>query len=167
MKRNIIYLIGYLLIGVMMTGCNHEDALQYSDLTIDKEYLMIDLDQAAEESIHIINGNGNYKLTLSNDKVATVAINNNTILVTGLEPGKTDIMVTDWAKKSSMVKVEVKRLEELILDRNGMSLFIGETGTTSVYSGNGDYSISSSDEAVARGTVDENGNIAVEALAKG
>jgi hypothetical protein len=167
MKRNIAYLIGCLFAGVVLTGCNSEEIREYSDLMLDTDQLVIDLDQTTEGTIHITNGNGNYKLALSDNNVATVAIDDNTIRVTALNPGKAEITVTDWAKKSCKAELVVKRLEELILTTNSLSVYVGETGTTSVYTGNKGYTISSSDETVLKGTIDEDGNITIEAVDKG
>jgi hypothetical protein len=151
----------------MFVGCDNEDVPQYSDLMLDTEQLVIDLDQTTEGIIHITNGNGNYKLALSDNDVVAATVDGNTILVTGLKSGKTEMTITDWAKKSRKVEIAVKRQEDLILNQNSMSLLVGEMGTTSVYTGNEGYTIVSSDETVARGTIDEKGDIVIEAVAKG
>lgn len=168
MKRNILYLIGLIFVGTMFMGCDSDDDEKYSDLILDTELLVIDLDNAAEANVRIVQGNGNYKLSLSNDKVATVAISdNNTIHITGLETGKAELIVTDWAKKATQLQIVVKKLEELLLEKSAVSLVTGEVASMTVFSGNGEYAISSSDETVAKGTIDEDGNIAISALTRG
>lgn len=168
MKRNIIYLIGLILVGTLFVGCDSDDDQKYSDLILDTELLTIDLDNSTEGNIRIMQGNGNYKLTLSNDKVVSVALDDdNTIRITGIEPGKAELIITDWAKKTSKVEIVVKRLEELLLDKGEVRLVAGESGSAGVYSGNGEYTISSSDETIAKGTIDEDGKILIQAIAKG
>ncbi|NDV67323.1 pilus assembly protein N-terminal domain-containing protein [Dysgonomonas sp. 25] len=168
MKRNIIYLIGFILIGTSFMSCDSDDDKKYSDLVLDTELLTIDLDNSTEGNIHIVQGNGNYKLTLSNDRVATVALDNsNTIRITGLESGKTELTITDWAKKTTQAQIVVKKLEELLLDKSEVRVVTGETASAGVYSGNGEYTITSSDESIAKATIDEDGNISIEGVARG
>jgi hypothetical protein len=167
MKKYIAYLMGCVFAVTIFVGCDNNDVSQYSDLMLDTEQLVIDLDKTTEGVIHITNGNGNYKLVVADKDVATATVDDNSILITALKSGKTEITITDWAKKSQTVDIVVKRLEDLILNQNNMSLLVGELGTTSVYSGNEDYTITSSDEAVAKGTIDEKGNIVIEAIGRG
>lgn len=167
MKRNIAYLIGLIFVGTMFIGCDNDDEQEYSDLTLDTEQLVIDLDKSTEGSIKIVKGNGNYKLSLSNDNVATVTVEDNIIRITGVEPGKTELTITDWAKKTTKAAIVVKRLEELILTDSDLSLLAGEIKATSVYVGNGGYTISSSNEAVAKGSIDETGNMTIEGIERG
>ncbi|MDR1982171.1 MAG: hypothetical protein LBQ39_11230 [Tannerellaceae bacterium] len=169
MKKNVIYLAGLLVAAFSLsTACSDNgDGLAYSDLTLDTEQLVIDLDKSEEGVIQITNGNGNYKVTLSDEHVATVQVEDNSIRVTGLQSGQVDMTITDWAKKSASAKIIVKRKEELVLSNESINLFVGQPDSLSVYTGNGGYAVASSDESVAVAVIDESGKITVSGLARG
>ena len=57
--------------------------------------MTINLDEKAEGVIQIIQGNGNYKVTSSNEDVVTATIDNDQIQVTGLKAGDANVTITD------------------------------------------------------------------------
>ena len=87
MKKNRLYIAGFLLAAVnLFSGCSEDDP-SYANLVADKQELTINLDEKAEGVIQIIQGNGNYKVTSSNEDVVTATIDNDQIQVTGLKAG--------------------------------------------------------------------------------
>lgn len=71
MKKNRLYIIGVLFAAVnLFSGCSEDDP-SYASLVADKQELAINLDETPEEVIQIIQGNGNYKVTSSNEDVVT------------------------------------------------------------------------------------------------
>ncbi|MDR1879656.1 MAG: hypothetical protein LBQ78_01815 [Tannerellaceae bacterium] len=169
MKKNRLYLAGLLAVASgLLAGCgDNADDPAYSDLALDKEELVIDLDKGGEGVILITKGNGNYKVTTSNENVATVEARGDSLIVTGLQSGKADIAITDWVKKSASAKVVVKRLEELLLSQESINLFTGQSDSLAVYTGNGGYTVASSDNSVAVAAVDEEGKITISGVKRG
>lgn len=86
MKRNLLYLAGFLLAAAtVFSGCNDDDP-SYHDLVPNTQELIINLDETPEGIIQIVQGNGNYKITSSNEDVATAIAEGNKIKVTALRP---------------------------------------------------------------------------------
>ncbi len=139
MKRNLLYLAGFLLAAAtVFSGCNDDDP-SYHDLVPNTQELIINLDETPEGIIQIVQGNGNYKITSSNEDVATAIAEGNKIKVTALKAGSTDLSITDWAKMSTNVKVIVDqlrnwfcpiRLQQCIRVKTRQSMFIQETEAT-------------------------------------
>ena len=167
MKRNLLYLAGFLLAAAtVFCGCNDDDP-SYHDLVPNTQELIINLDETPEGIIQIVQGNGNYKITNSNEDVATAIAEGNKIKVTALKAGSTDLSITDWAKMSTNVKVIVDQLSELVLSNSATTMYPGENKTVNVYTGNRGYKVTVDKESVVKATVDEEGHIQIESLAPG
>lgn len=167
MKRNLLYLAGFLLAAAtVFSGCN-DDVPSYHDLVPNTQELIINLDETPEGIIQIVQGNGNYKITSSNEDVATAIAEGNKIKVTALKAGSTDLSITDWAKMSTNVKVIVDQLSELVLSNSATTMYPGENKTVNVYTGNRGYKVTVDKESVVKATVDEEGHIQIESLAPG
>lgn len=167
MKRNLLYLAGFLLAAAtVFSGCN-DDGPSYHDLVPNTQELIINLDETPEGIIQIVQGNGNYKITSSNEDVATAIAEGNKIKVTALKAGSTDLSITDWAKMSTNVKVIVDQLSELVLSNSATTMYPGENKTVNVYTGNRGYKVTVDKESVVKATVDEEGHIQIESLAPG
>jgi len=167
MKRNIIYLAGIALCAIgLFSGCD-EDLPSYANLTVNAETLTINLDETTEGSFSIVEGNGGYKVNSSDATVATAVISGNEVIVTGLEYGTATLTVTDWTKKSANVKIIVDQEQELVIKTSSTTMFFGESKTLEVYTGNGGYSITSSDESVATAKISEDGKIDITSIAPG
>ena len=167
MKRNLLYLAGFLLAAAtVFSDCNDDDP-SYHDLVPNTQELIINLDETPEGIIQIVQGNGNYKITSSNEDVATAIAEGNKIKVTALKAGSTDLSITDWAKMSTNVKVIVDQLSELVLSNSATTMYPGENKTVNVYTGNRGYKVTVDKESVVKATVDEEGHIQIESLAPG
>ena len=167
MKRNLLYLAGFLLAAAtVFSACNDDDP-SYHDLVPNTQELIINLDETPEGIIQIVQGNGNYKITSSNEDVATAIAEGNKIKVTALKAGSTDLSITDWAKMSTNVKVIVDQLSELVLSNSATTMYPGENKTVNVYTGNRGYKVTVDKESVVKATVDEEGHIQIESLAPG
>lgn len=167
MKRNLLYLAGFLLAAsTVFSGCN-DDAPAYHELVPNTQELIINFDETSEGTIQMLQGNGNYKIVSSNEEVATAVAEESTIKVTALKAGSTYLTVTDWAKKSTSIKVIVDQLSELILATSSTKMYPGESKAVNIYTGNRGYKVTVDKESVVKATVDEEGNIQVESLAPG
>lgn len=167
MKKNRLYIAGLLLAAVnLFPGCSEDDP-SYTNLIADKQELTINLDETPEGVIRIVQGNGNYKVTSSNEDVVTATINNDQIQLTALKAGDANVTITDWAKMSTHIKVTVDQLVELALKVSSTVMYPDEDKTIEVYTGNGGYSITVDNASVAKATIDEKGQIQIESLAPG
>lgn len=167
MKKNRLYIAGFLLAAVnLFSGCSEDDP-SYANLVADKQELTINLDEKAEGVIQIIQGNGNYKVTSSNEDVVTATIDNDQIQVTGLKAGDANVTITDWARMSTNVKVIVDQLVDLVLKVSSTVMYPNEDKTIEVYTGNGGYSITVDNPSIAKATINDKGQIQIESLAPG
>lgn len=166
MKRNIIYMVGALLSSAILTfSCSEDDVPSYNEVSVDKTELLIKIENPNAE-VNIINGNGNYKVSVADENIATAKIDGNKILFTGLKNGVTTATVMDWTKHSSIINVRVKEDFELALEKNELTLTkdIKATELISIISGNGGYKIENSDETVATATLTEDYKIEITAI---
>ncbi|HJA56637.1 MAG TPA: Ig-like domain-containing protein [Candidatus Bacteroides intestinigallinarum] len=167
MKKNIIYLAGALLSSAILTfGCS-EDIPSYNELTIDKTAVFIQADgDNPFAEINITNGNGNYKLTVADENIASATLDGNRIIINGLKDGTTTATVMDWSKHSAAFTIKVKEDFELKLDKEELVMFLDEnkTALVNIISGNGGYQVESSNNEVATAEINEDGKILVTAL---
>lgn len=167
MKRNLLYLAGFLLAATtIFTGCNDDDP-SYHELVTNTQELIINFDETPEGTIQMLQGNGNYKIVSSNEEVATAVAEGNAIKVTALKAGSANLTITDWAKMSTSVKVIVDQLSELILAVSSTKMYPNESKAIQIHTGNRGYKVTVDKESVAKATVDEEGNIQVESLSPG
>lgn len=167
MKRNLLYLAGFLLAATtIFTGCNDDDP-SYHELVTNTQELIINFDETPEGTIQMLQGNGNYKIVSSNEEVATAVAEGNAIKVTALKAGSTNLTITDWAKMSTSVKVIVDQLSELVLAVSSTKMYPNESKAIQIHTGNRGYKVTVDKESVAKAIVDEEGNIQVESLSPG
>ena len=168
MKKNILlYILGCVSAAATLISCSDDDAPEYKNITLNTQQLVIDLDQTTEGNIQITAGNGVYEIALSDNTVAEAVLEGNNIKVTALKSGTTQLTVLDWAKKTTTAEILVKRVEDLVLDQSDIKLKIGTIDIIPIYTGNGGYTIQSSAESVAKATINESGEVAVEGIGIG
>ncbi len=110
-------------------------------------------------------GSGKYTVVSSDEKIAKVFMEKETIRIKGVAVGTTTITVTDTeTKKTQEVKVIVK--SALSIDNGEASVVQGETITLTIKGGTGKYTAMSSDEKTAKVTV-EKGAVKVKGIAVG
>lgn len=166
MKKNITYMVGALLSSAILTfGCS-EDIPSYCEMSVDKTEVFIQADgENPVAEVNITNGNGNYKLTVADENIATATLDGTRITINGLKNGKTTATVMDWAKRSAVINIKVKEDFELKLDKEELVMFLGENDTelVNITSGNGSYQVESSNNEVATAEINKDGKILVTA----
>lgn len=171
MKKNLIYLAGALLSSAILTfSCTEDDIPSYSDVSVDKNDLFIKIENPTAE-VNITNGNGNYKVTVADENIATATLDGTRITINGLKNGTTTATVMDWAKRSAVINIKVKEDFELKLDKKEVVMFLGatdpKTEKISITSGNDNYTVESSDANVATAELDADGKVLITAIANG
>lgn len=145
MKRNLLYLAGFLLAAAtIFSGCNDDDP-SYHNLVPDTQELIINFDKTPQGTIQMLQGNGNYKIASSDEEVATAVAEGNMIKVTALKAGSTNLTITDWAQMSTSVKVIVDQLSELVLAVSSTKMYPGENKTINIHTGNRGYKVTVTD----------------------
>lgn len=166
MKKNLIYLAGFLFsISTAFPGCS-EETPNYTDLTTNTNSISIDKDTEGE--IQITNGNGNYIITVEDENIASADIQGNTVIVKGLTRGTTSVTIKDWVRSTQVVKVKVNEIVDLKLNVENLTtdVFVGEIKTIPIYSGNPEYTLTVADPSVVKAEVAEE-NILLTPLTKG
>ncbi len=170
MKINIAYLAGALFSSaILMSGCS-EDLPSYSDLKVDKTEVFIQADgENPTAVVNITEGNGNYKVTVANENVATATLNGEQITLNGLTNGTTTVTLMDWSKHSAVITVNVKEDFELTLNKVDlvMTKTTNPTELVNIVTGNGDYQIESSNSEVATAELTSEGKVLVTAISNG
>ena len=149
MKKHIFNIF---LLALVLASCSKENP-HYTELVLSEQEVAVDVD--ATVAIEVLAGNGNYVIKSKDDKIATAQVIGSQIEIQGISAGKTSLILTDWAKKSTTLEVLVNYIptDELILNKTSASVDEGGFTSFSVFQGNGnshmDYTIESSDEGVA------------------
>ena len=93
---------------ILMGSCSEDELPTYSDMALDKTEITIDLNSGvATGEVTVTQGNGNYKVVVADEGVATAVTDGSKVLFTGVQEGETTATVTDWARKSANVTVKV------------------------------------------------------------
>lgn len=170
MKRNILYMAGALLSSAILAfGCS-DDIPSYREMAIDKAEVFIQADgDNPTAAVNITSGNGNYKVTVADENIATATINGTQIIVNGLKNGLTTATVMDWAKQSTVFTIKVKEDFDLELDKTELTMIqnINTTALVNIVSGNGGYRVASNNDEIATAELTEEGKVLITALSEG
>lgn len=170
MKRNIIYMVGTLLSSAILTfSCSENDVPTYCEMAVDKTDIFIQADgEHPTAEVNITNGNGNYKITVADENIATATLDGTRVIINGLKNGTTTATVMDWTKHSAVINIKVKEDFELKLSQEEVTLFLNEekknTALVNIVSGNGDYQVESGNSEVATAELTTEGKILITAL---
>lgn len=168
MKRNIIYMVGALLSSAILAFSCSDDIPSYSGLAVDKNDLFIKIENHTA-TINITEGNGNYKVEVADENIATAKIEGDKIVFTAVKNGRTTATITDWSRHSTVINIRVKEDFELELDKEKLVLVKDANPTELIYiiSGNGEYKVNSLNSDIATARLIEDGKIEVRAVGDG
>ena len=152
MKRKLLFL--FLPLMFFSVSCTDElddgTVEEAADLAVDND--AVTLIQGDEITVNIISGNGDYFTRSFDESVVTASVDGTEVTIKAVENSslgegdvlETTVIVVDGRKKVVRINVQVARLWELTTDApaDGLDLFIGETRTVKILTGNGDYRIS-------------------------
>ncbi len=130
------------------------------DLKLDNEKLVmlksVDLIPTTE-LVSILSGNGGYKVKSNDENIATAELTQEgKVLVTAIETGITNVIVTDADGKEAKVEVTVCNGLLELEDMTGKFWRIDETSNIEIVSGNGGYAVVSDNETVATAVIEGN-----------
>lgn len=137
---------------------NRQEAVPAVSMEVDNK--SVTLLQGDEITVNIVSGNGNYSVKSFDETVATTQVDGERVTIKAAEnsaldennQAETTILVIDGRKKVARVQVKVAKLWQLTVnvptkdvpvdDKETLDMFIGETTTVKILTGNGDYIIS-------------------------
>lgn len=176
MKHNYFrYGVLALLIAVGSASCSDDDTLVkpepspivdpelpgHPELTLEKE--SIDLLINETQTIEILDGAGDYKVSVLDDSNAEVTLSGSSIQVKGLKYGNTDLVVSDQGGAYAMLTVNVYKSNELTTStvdgKMKLTLAMGQpaNGYFSITAGNDPYTVKSSDPETVSATLGDDG----------
>lgn len=155
MKKNFILpLAAILFLPLSVTSCTEEEdgenIGEAASLLLDND--SVTLVQGHDITVNITSGNGDYSARSFDESVVTATVEGTAVTIHAVENSdlgeddvlETTVLVLDGRKKVARVEVLVARLWDLTVNvpEDGIDLFIGETRTVKILTGNGGYAIS-------------------------
>lgn len=148
---SMLYVLALLsLIG--LTGCSDDKDPEHLFIQLTTETLDISVDDKV--AIDITSGNGGYIVNSSHPDVATAEIEADKLTIVAVSEGTSLVTLRDRKNQQLEFKVNVSyKIVSLTVDNESVDLFVGESATVNITSGNGEYTIASSDESIAEASV--------------
>ncbi len=147
-RLNFMLLFGLLLAASLGSCSDDKEEAQTPAASLVVDNTTVTLLQGDAITVGITSGNGSYAVKTFDSDVATATVSGEKITIqapAGATLGETTILVTDGRKKSTTITVKVAKLWDLTVDSETTSLFIGESKTIKILTGNGDYQLSLAD----------------------
>ena len=160
MKKKLLLLLApVLFLPLSLVSCTEEtddgNVGKAASLVLDNA--SVTLVQGHDITVNITSGNGDYSVRSFDESVVTATVDGTAVTIHAVENStlgeddvlKTTVLVLDGRKKVARVEVLVARLWDLMVDApaEGVDLFIGETCTVRILTGNGGYAISATEGA--------------------
>ncbi len=153
------------LAAVVFASCDNDDTKKTSGLKFSATTATVNPGQSA--SIVVGNGTAPYKATTSDEKLATVKVDQKTIIITGVKVGSALITVTDTNNLKGSIAVTVKEAaKSLTLDKSSVSIENGKEDVVTVKGGTTPYTATVKDASIASATV-KDATITVKGLKAG
>ncbi len=127
-------------------------AVSYRDLELDMNNVSMYCGKTTK--VKIVSGNGNYTVSNTSPNIIDVSLDGPTITITGKDAGKATVTVTDTTSGMTADILVTVSYMDLLLSVNELAIFPGETANVNITSGNGAYSVSSSDPSIVDVAVD-------------
>ena len=142
-----------------------EEEKKKQQLVLDPSTLTLSPIEA--KNVYIKNGAAPYEVNVLDKKIALINLHNdkNFFVVTGLNGGETEIVVTDKNKKTAKltVKVKTQNLSPLRFSKASVGLSVGKVEKVNIQSGAYPYKASAEDNGIVKASVSD-ATITIEAL---
>lgn len=174
MKYNYLrYGVLALLAAVGTVSCSDDDTMikpepspvvnpalpEKTELNIGTE--LFDVKKESTITHEIVAGAGDYRITVLDPSIASATIEGNTISVTGLAYGQTEVLISDQGGSYKSVKTNVYLSDVVVLstDRLDLTLAMGAPADASftINQGNPPYSVESAADQTATATLADDG----------
>lgn len=169
--------IALLLVGGL-TNCNEQNTptTPKAEIVAKPKALQLDADTlkvvvGEETTARVLDGGGEYRAFSENPEIATVAIEGQTLKLTGKSGGVTSVVLSDKANQYKRFPVSA-RYGKIVLEKSEvrMAIKLGHVGRVQyvkVTEGNGEYSAVSDNESIVRIQYVRDGVIALNPVAAG
>ena len=145
-----------------------EEERKKTQLVLDPSTLTLSPIEA--KNVYIKNGTAPYEVNALDKKIALITLHNdrNFFVVTGLNGGETEIVVTDKNKKTAKITVKVKgqKLSALKFSKASVGLSVGQMEKVNIQSGAYPYKASAEDNNIVKVDVSD-ATITIKALKVG
>lgn len=174
MKYNYLrYGVLALLAAVGTVSCSDDDTMvkpepspvvnpalpEKTELNIGTE--LFDVKKESTITHQIVAGAGDYRISVLDPSIASATIEGNTISVTGLAYGQTEVLISDQGGSYKSVKTNVYLSDVVVLstDRLDLTLAMGAPAdaTFTINQGNPPYSVASAADQTATATLADDG----------
>lgn len=141
------------VMALTMTACSDDD-----DNTPQLKFSTNKIEMAAgNDSVIIVKGgSAPYTATSTNSEIATATTQGDSIIIAAVKDGTATIQVTDHAKSTGSISIEVKADATLTPDKDQVSVSVGQESTVTIKDGTAPYAATSKDAATATATVKDN-----------
>lgn len=173
MKNTYLFLIGLLFLFTL--SCDRGEEPSYKELILEKNEVIFDFGdqdeiELKEATVNIVEGNENYRLKPLSENDVSVAlakiVGNKIHITTNKEFGEANYLIYDWTNSSKTLTIKVRKNERLVLFKDKITIKEGENIIVDIYSGNGDYKLTSSKPEVAKVELHDR-SIAISAIKEG
>ncbi|MDN4753355.1 hypothetical protein QYZ87_02240 [Porphyromonadaceae bacterium W3.11] len=136
MKQLLYTYLAFIIFG--LAACQSQDKKpDFPEITVgDGNITVIKVDKNSTIDLKVLGGNGKYKVTLQDSKIAKAEIEGEYLKVTGLKYGKTSLVITSHDQRRELT-VMVER-PEFNLTQTEVRLYPGDTDYVVKVTGGGD-----------------------------
>lgn len=153
-KFNFIYGVFALLF--IAIGCGKDDETPETVNDLKTEITEVVITEKESKSIKITSGNGSYKVSSSDEKVATAVVEGNTVSVEAKKAGSAKVTLSDAKNKSVVINVTVDALISLEDIQQPITLKVREEKIISIASGTQSYTVKVDNDNVSSEIVEGN-----------
>lgn len=160
MKNKLTYIFILTLSMMLLSGCSDDDPEHniYTNIELSEHSLSILATDIADVLIKTP-GEG-YEVSSSDSTIAIAEIQSNTINILALKAGRALITLKGDGNKRAKIDVLVAALNELTLDKTTLDINLGAlgepgSGEAEIKTGNGDYSVQSSNPEIVTASISD------------
>lgn len=178
-KNQTLFLTVIMGFQLMMYGCTKKETVYPNVVEMTLEKSTVSLLPNGSLNVNVTNGNGDYKVTSSNDDVAKAIVAGNIITITATattDKANAVIVVTDKMFKRQSIDVVVAKLFDLTLSKADGALEVGVAGknelVVNINTGNAGYQVEAIENSAAlveinKTKLESHAKFTVKALAAG
>jgi hypothetical protein len=178
-KQQALLLTAILGIQLMMYSCTKKETVYPNVVEMTLEKSTVSLLPNGTLNVNVTNGNGDYKVTSSNDDIAKATVAGNVITITATttqDKANAVIVVTDKMFKRQSIDVVVSKLFDLTLSKTAADLEVGVAGknelVVNINTGNAGYQVEAIENTAAlveinKTKLESHAKFTVKALAAG
>lgn len=147
---------------VMCVSCQKDDKNDNPGLRF--SVAKAEVAQGAFVNVTIANGTQPFTAKSTNEKVATVKVDKNTMTITGVAAGTASVIVTDKNKQTATLAVKV--FVPLAFDKTNVTVTVGKEEVVAIKSGKAPFVVNVKNKTIATAT-EKDGKITIKGVKVG